>query len=361
MYLVVLAGGSGTRFWPKSRHLRPKQLCHIGDSKLTMIEQTLARFDGVIPKDRRMIVTHHEQMSETRKIVGQKCGTYLAEPAAKNTANALALAAIEIENMHKKSSSDLPAIMVSVHADHIITGTDKFIADIQTAIRVAETDQLTLLSATPDYPETGYGYIESGEVIQGIENAFKVSSFKEKPDFDTAKEYLDKGGYFWNTGLFIWRTSVLLSELREYLPASVEKLQKLVANGQSYCDVDFDVLSDVYLSLPKIAIDNAVLEQSQKVSVVKTSFGWKDVGSWDALHQIFPLDENGNYQNGDAFLLDCKNITVDSDGPFIAGIGCEDLVIVAAKNAVLVCPKSRAQDVKRVVEYLKDNGRQEFL
>lgn len=362
VYLVILAGGSGTRFWPKSRQLLPKQLCKIGGGKLTMLEKTLARFDGFIPPERRMIVTHAMQIAATRDIAGSACQNFIAEPEAKNTANALCLAALEIEQKARIQKSSKPAIMISVHADHLIQNVEQFLSDLKLACEVAEKGFLTLLGVKPEYPETGYGYIEAGSNLEDQPSkVYHVASFKEKPDVDTAQKYVESGRYFWNSGLFVWHTKLLLDELKKYLPMPVEKLSACLSDYQSFADVPPSLMKQVYSELPKIAIDHAVLELSQHVAVIETQFGWKDVGSWDALATSFPVDPDGNYISGDCIVLDSRNVTAESDGPLIATIGMRDTVIVATKDAVMVCPTSRAQEVKKFVERLQDQGRSELL
>ncbi len=362
IFAVILAGGSGTRFWPKSRLTSPKQLCKIGDSEATMLELTLQRLDDFIPPERRLIVTHRDQMEATRSIVGDRCQRILAEPEARNTASALALAAIDIESFYQGNQ---PPIMISLHADHIIAKLDEFKSSLQRGIAAAEQGSICLLGILPAYPETGYGYIERGEGIDGLEGGYKVKSFREKPDLETAKSYLEKGGFYWNAGIFVWQNQVLLDELHHQLPVIVDSLRGLVRDSQNPKDgilgVSAKNLQTTYSHLPKISIDHAVLEISENVVTVEADIGWKDVGSWDALSECFPTDENGNLSYGESLALDCRNTTIDSDGAFVATIGLDEMVVVSAKGGVLVCPKSRAQDVKHIVEALKKQGRLDLL
>lgn len=361
VYAVILAGGSGTRFWPKSRHLKPKQLCAIGRADKTMLEITLDRLEGLIPVERRIIVTHKDQVTLTKQIVKDKCRIILAEPDARNTANALALAALDVKAHH---TGPRPAVMISLHADHVIQKEDAFRATLQQAVNTAEHNLLVLLGIVAKYPETGYGYIEQGQSLKldQVKEAFKVASFREKPDAKTAQQYLDTGRFFWNCGIFVWKVDKIIEELKKFLPASVEGLQKLLTRpAMTFSDVTPEDLASAYQKLPKIAIDNAVLEVSDSVAMVKADIGWQDVGSWDALAQCFPTDAQGNLTYGDILMLDCKNTTVDTDGPMVATIGLNDMVVVAAGGAILVCPRSKAQDVKKVVEYLKEHQRKELL
>jgi mannose-1-phosphate guanylyltransferase len=353
VYAVILAGGSGTRFWPRSRHLRPKQLCRIGSGESTMIETTLRRIEGFIPSDRRMIVTHQDQLDLTRQVVGPACPKILAEPEARNTAAALAMAALEL------LQHDPNAVMVSLHADHVIRNEEQFKQDLLSAIQVAEAGFLTLVGIRPMRPETGYGYIEKGSLLTTPLAGFKVKKFREKPDRATAESYLASGNFLWNSGLFVWKASRIVEEFQQFLPQTVQRLSSLLheTRARSFTDVPRDRLSETYALLQKIAIDNAILEVSQSVAVVESDCGWFDVGSWDSLADCFGADHDGNYLRGDVLLMDTKNCTVDSDGTFVATLGIRDLVVVAQKDAIMVCPKDRAQDVKLIVDELKKQGR----
>ncbi len=359
VYAVILAGGSGTRFWPKSRHLLPKQLCRIGGQELTMIEITLARLDGFIPPERRLIVTHQDQIAATRRIVGERCGHFLAEPAAKNTANALALAALQIEQLAPRGSRP---VMVSLHADHMIKDEDAFRTALVHGIDAARQGLLTLLALVPEYAETGYGYIEQGAALGTTPNAFRVKSFREKPELALAEEYVASKRFYWNAGLFIWRVETLLAELHATLPVTVDKLAALArSHPQGFNGCTPAALAAIYDQLPKISIDHALLEVSKNVAMVATDIGWQDVGSWSALERAFPADKAGNLQIGDTCLIDSTGTTVETDGPFVAALGLKDHVVVVAGGAVLVCPKDRDQDVKKVVEWLQERGRRELL
>ncbi|WP_245676887.1 mannose-1-phosphate guanylyltransferase [Oligoflexus tunisiensis] len=356
-----MAGGSGTRFWPKSRHLEPKQLCRIGSNNATMLVQTLDRLDNLIPPERRLIVTHQDQMELTRRQAEGRCDHFLAEPAAKNTAHALALAALEISRMAPGSGPG--PIMISVHADALIKNPDAFNQAVKRMVQTAAMEKLTLLGITPQYPETGYGYIEKGEGLKPETPIFQVKSFREKPDQATAASYIKTGRFLWNSGIFAWRVDTILDELGNFLPQSLHSLRQLLEGYgvSSFNEVPQDELARTYNALPSIAIDNGVLEKSQRVAVVEADIGWKDVGSWDALDQCFPTDEKGNLFYGEVIAMDCEGITVDSDTKIVACIGVKDLVVVVSKGAVLVCPKSRAQDVKKVVEELKARSRTDLV
>lgn len=357
VYAVILAGGSGTRFWPKSRHLSPKQLCSIGSSDKSMLEITLERLDNYIPPSRRIIVTHKDQAAETKRLVGHLCETIIAEPMAKNTAPALALAALEISQ--RAGSKD--AIMISLHADAIIKNNDLFLATLKQAADIALDNYLTLIGIKPDSPETGYGYLEQGAPLP-TKPGFIVSSFKEKPDLQLAKEYLAAGHLYWNSGIFTWRVGLFLAELSKSVPTIEQTLGALLSEScHSYEQVDTDQLREAYQALPKISVDHAVLEASKVVAMAIGEFDWMDVGSWDALPKTFPVDENGNYINGHSLALDCKGSVIDTDGPLVACLGLKDTVVIAAKGAILVCPTDRAQEVKKIVDELRSRNELGYL
>ncbi len=360
VYAVILAGGNGTRFWPKSRQKRPKQLCTIGDSDSTMIELTLRRLDGMIPVERRVIVTHVNQLEATRAQTQGLCGHYLAEPSAKNTANALILATLEIERLAQEQGQANP-IILSLHADALIKRIDVFNQTVRAMVESAGQGHITLLGITPEHPETGYGYIEKGQSIPGLSATFKVDSFREKPDAELAKQYIATKRFLWNSGIFCWQVPVIIGELRSFLPRSLASLSSLLGTAKSFNALPYADLQATYNALDSIAIDPAVLEKSRKVAVVEADIGWKDVGSWDALAQSFATDADGNLAYGDAVILDSKNVTIDSDAKVVAAIGVKDLVIVCSEGSILVCPTSRAQDVKHVVEELKKRGRNDLI
>lgn len=359
VYAVILAGGSGTRFWPKSRHLNPKQLCQIGPYEESMIEVTLNRLDGLIPPERRMVVTHVAQMELTRKIVGDKAGMFISEPEAKNTANALALATLEIEKHHK---GDDTAVMISLHADAVIHEVERFRDSIREAVAIAKEGSLALIGIKPKYPETGYGYIEMGKPLKNHKHSFEVESFREKPIQDVAIKYVETGNFLWNAGIFAWQTPVLLEELDQRISDNMKLFRSLLDEGKhtSFTDVAADKMNKAYSKLINISIDHAVLEVSDRVCVVSADIGWQDIGSWDALSETFNTDKDGNLIYGDALALDCTNTTIDTDSHFVGTIGLDNTVVVCAKGAILVCDKSRAQEVKKIVSHLKEKRNGEY-
>lgn len=356
-WAVILAGGSGTRFWPRSRQSRPKQLCRIGSSDKTLLEQTLERLDSVIPPERRMIVTHEQQTEATKRLVGDSVSWFIAEPEAKNTAAALTMAALEIERITGRR--DL--VMMSFHADHLVQDRQQFHRALAEAEKTAELDKLVLLGMRPEYPETGYGYIEKGEPCPGTDS-WLVSRFREKPGYEEAREFTESGRHFWNSGIFIWKLGCFLDEVAEYLPRTLQRLQSCMdASFPGFSAISPEQLREVYAGLQNIAVDHAILELSQKTAMTEGNFGWQDVGSWGALSRCFGTDADHNLLQGDVVAIRSEGCIIDSDGPLIATVGVRDLVVVAAGGAILVCPKSESQEVRSVVQRLKESGRCDYL
>ncbi|MBI2602271.1 MAG: mannose-1-phosphate guanylyltransferase [Deltaproteobacteria bacterium] len=359
VFAVILAGGSGTRFWPRSRKLLPKQLCKISHPDKSMLELTLERLDGFIPSDHRLIVTHALQKQKTSAIVGKKCLSILGEPLARNTAAALALAALEIKLLHPEEKE---AVMISLHADHVIRDKLAFVETLKRAIVVAQKNYLALLGVIPTSPETGYGYIQKGGSlnIPQVANCFSVLSFKEKPGRTLAEQYLAERAFYWNSGLFVWKVDKILQEFEKFLPVLLNPLMtyadKLKSEGRTFSQLTDAEFLPLYENLPEIAIDHAILEKSKDIAVVECGFDWQDIGAWTALPLVIPEDAQGNVVQGDNVLLDTKNSIICSDSYLVASIGIEDLIVVVDKGCVLVCKKERAQDVKQIVSELKKRG-----
>ncbi len=367
-YAVVLSGGSGTRFWPKSRHKTPKQLCRLGRSDVTMLELTLQRLDGFIPASRRIVITHQEQFDKTKALLKDQAFV-IAEPDARNTASALGLAAkviLELERSNHALANRTP-IMCSFHADHFIPSTEALLKSVKDAIKSAKSGQLTLIGITPRYPETGYGYIKRTSRAS-TQNASPVEAFVEKPSYERAKEYISSGNFLWNSGLFVFPVKEFLSEIEVHMPdlsiglRAFEGSLPQLLNMKTASELDqMTSFVSAYKKLAKVSIDHGILEKSHRVFVVDGSFEWQDVGSWDALAEAFGSDEQGNYLSGPVLPIEVQNSTIESDGPLIAALGVKDLVIVHADGAILVCPKNRAQDVKLIVDRLRDIGRLDLL
>lgn len=358
IYGVVMAGGGGTRFWPLSRESTPKQFLNItGDDN--MINDTIKRIKDIIPSENIIIVTNKSQHKTLDKIILDDIPrkNILVEPVGRNTAACIAYAALEI----KKRCKD--AIMGVFPSDHYIKDVKEFQGVLNSAYDVAEdTDNLVTIGIKPTFPSTGYGYIkyDSENKIQIKEKSFyNVLDFVEKPNSIKAKSYFENGNYLWNSGMFIWKTSVILKNFERFLPRLYGKLTE--AEPFIGTKEETKIIEKIYPTLPSISIDYGIMERAKDVVVIPGDFGWSDVGSWDSLGSLFPTDENGNIVKGDLVDIDTHNSIIYSNGRLVATVGLEDMIVVETCDALLVCPKNKAQDVKKVVERLKEIGREELL
>lgn len=360
LYPVIMAGGSGTRFWPMSRHLFPKQLLRIGGED-TLIRQTMRRVLGCAPARNVLISTNGPQAELIRvQLADWKDDikdNYVLEPEGRNTAPAIALAAIEI------LARNPDGLMLVVPADHVVTGQREFEMAVSLAAQLAEEDYLVTFGIKPTRPETGYGYIKpNGKVVLGRLGrlcGYRVRRFVEKPDAATAVRYLKSGSYYWNSGMFVWKAATILEEIRRTQPALakvMDRIQQLKACGAPASSID-----EVYRGAASLSIDNGVMERSSKAAMVPVSFRWSDVGSWGSLDEVAVKNRAGNILNGRVVDLDSTDSIVYADRRVVATIGLKDMVVVDTPDATLVCPKSRAQDVKKVVEILKQQGASEHL
>ena len=360
LYPVIMAGGSGTRFWPLSRQLFPKQLLRImGDE--TLIQQTMRRVICASAPTRVMISTNPAQAESIRVQLSEwkdaLSDNFVLEPEGRNTAPAIALVALELVRR------DLDAIMLVVPADHIVKGQRAFDAAVSLAATLAKQNYLVTLGIPPIRPETGYGYIRPNRKVtlekQGTLKGHPVSRFVEKPNVVKAAQYLKAGDYYWNSGMFIWRAATILDEIRRYQPAlfrGIERIRQLMQAGATR-----QVIDDAYRSLKSVSIDTGVMEHSKKAAIVPVSFRWSDVGSWGSLDEVVPKDKTGNVIVGRVVDVDSRRSIVYGDRRLVATIGLTDMVVVDTPDATLVCPKSRAQDVKQLVEVLKRQKAPEHL
>lgn len=361
---VILSGGSGTRLWPLSREKYPKQLLPLtGEDSL--LQATIRRMDGLtgVQAGNPMIVCNEEYrfvIAEQLRLTGKE-GTILLEPAGRNTAPALTLAALAA----MRDGAD-PVLLV-MPADHVILDTSAFQTAIVQGAALAAEGVVVTFGITPDAPETGYGYIQSGPAFRQT-GARSIARFVEKPDLATARSYLDAGSYFWNSGLFMVRASVWLDAISN-CRADITSACRLAWNGGSI-DGDFlRVSKDAFLQCPSDSIDYAVMERIAAGSnpglppgvVIPLSAGWSDVGAWDSLWQVLPKDAGGNVTQGDVLLHDCHDTLAIAQGRLVACIGMEDVVIVETPDAVLVAHKDRTQDVRKIVDRLKQDKRSEGL
>lgn len=352
-YGVIMAGGGGTRFWPLSRRETPKQFLKLS-GKESMVNETIDRLTGIAGKEDIFVVTNVTQadkmLSETKGRILEN--HVLAEPAARNTAACIGYAAMEI----MKKYGD--GVMCVLPSDHFIKNLEEYQSVLKAAIKEAEeSDKLVTIGIAPTFPSTGYGYIKYKK-DHGKECCL-LEEFVEKPDTDTAENYVKEGNYLWNSGMFIWKASVILNQFRQLLPDVYNCLEEI---GQAMgTQKEQEILQKVYPVIPKISIDYGIMERAKEAVVFRGNFGWNDVGSFDALESIYNLDENDNVVYGENIQIDTKNCIMYAQDKMIATIGVEDLVIVETKDVVLVCKKENAQTVKNLVEKLENQEKFEHL
>jgi mannose-1-phosphate guanylyltransferase / mannose-6-phosphate isomerase len=359
MYAVIMAGGSGTRFWPLSREKTPKQLLKIGGID-TLIQETVGRVLPLIPKENIFVVTNHGLADDidrqlSARFNGSWAANIIIEPETRNTAPALGLAALHLKRI------DPHAIMVVLSADHSIRKTDEFLSMIKTAGTAAQMDYLVTLGIKPNRPETGFGYIKAGKPCegQGIAGVCKVEAFVEKPNLETAKEYIKQGSYYWNSGIFIWKTSIFLDEIKKLQPVLYQSLMEIQESIGS--DKESQVVADVFKKLDSISIDYAVMEKTSRAVVIPADIDWSDVGSWSALDEVSDRDASGNIISGNVIDFGSKDSIVYAEKRLVATIGLHDTIVVDTPDATLVCSKEKAQEVKKVVEELKKRKAEEHL
>ena len=346
MYGVVLAGGSGTRFWPLSREEYPKQLLKIFGNQ-TLIQATLSRVADLIPLSHVYIVTNPQQAEQIKFQLDPTAGGphFISEPIGRNTAAAIGLAAIQL---HQKFQD---GVMVVLSADHFIRAPQAFIHALRLGEALANEGYLVTLGAKPTRPETGYGYIQKGKPFANQPGASTVRRFVEKPDRETAERYLKADDYFWNTGIFLWKVSTILAEIKRFIPELAEGLKAI--DQQTGTEGEAETLKRIYPGLPSISIDYAVLEKSDRLAVIPTDMGWEDVGSWSALDEVIERDIDGNIVTGNVVNVDSRDSIVYGNKRVVAVVGLKDIVVADTEDATLVCSKERAQEVKKVVEALK--------
>lgn len=360
LYPVIMAGGSGTRFWPLSRHLFPKQLLRIGGEH-TLIQQTMRRVIGCASAANVLISTNAAQADLIRaQLVDWKedlTNGFILEPEGRNTAPAIALAAIEV------MARDPDGLMLVVPADHVVTGQRDFETAVQLASQLAQKGYLVTFGIKPIRPETGYGYIKPKHRVllgkHGKLRGYLVQRFVEKPNVVKAAQYVKRGGYFWNSGMFVWRAATVLEEIGRHQPtimAQMEQIKKLRMDGAPKQSID-----EAYRKIASVSIDTGVMERSSKAAVVPVPFKWSDVGSWGSLDEVAEKDGAGNVITGRVIDLGSAQSIVYADRRVVATIGLRDTVVVDTPDATLVCPKSRAQDVKKIVEILKQQQAPEHL
>jgi len=347
LFAVIMAGGVGSRFWPRSKERTPKQLLKIFGER-TMIQDTVVRLDGIIKKENIFIITNKVQKNEIVNQLPQLPEeNIIEEPFGRNTAACIGLASIIIE----KKSKD--GVTIILPADHIIKDVEAFHSTLKRASSFAyNSNGLVTIGIKPSRPETGYGYIQIDETVVEDE-IFKVYTFAEKPNYATAVRFVESGDFFWNSGMFIWRVDAILGEIKQHMP---ELYEGLVTIKKDIGTPQFEsTLSNTYGLLRNISIDYGIMEKSQKVYLTKGEFAWSDVGSWEEVYQLSEKNEDGNAVFGNAFTQMTADSYIFSPNKFSAVIGVENLIIINTDDALLVCRRDQAQEVKKIVDHLKIN------
>ncbi len=351
---LIMAGGRGERFWPKSRKNLPKQFLSLTDDGKTMIQLTVERILPLVEMEDIYIATNRDYKALVQEqLPGLPEENILCEPVGKNTAPCIGLGAVHIARKYDD------AVMFVLPSDHLIKYNTIFTATLSDAAAVAEQgENLVTLGITPDYPETGYGYIKfCPDKLLG--RAFEVDRFVEKPDLETAKAYLATEQYLWNSGMFIWKVSSVLKNMEQFLPETYAGLK--VIQAAIGTEEEDSVLEREFHAFKSESIDYGIMEKAKSIYILSGSFGWDDVGSWLAVERIRQSNEFGNVIAGNAVTVDTKNCIIQGADKLIATVGLEDLIVVDTKDALLICDKNSAGDIKKVLENLKICNRTEYL
>ncbi len=357
LVVVILAGGSGTRLWPRSRQALPKQFLDL-TGQGTMLQETVARLEPLVPVERMLVVTNQQYVDLARRQVPElPPQNVVGEPLPRGTAAAVGLGAIMAQHLRPD------AIMASVHADHLILKPERFRAALAAAAEVAERGSLVTLGIQPAFAHTGLGYVEQGEALPpaGGLPVYRVVRFTEKPDLPTAERFVADGRHSWNSGLFAWRVDRILAEFSQHMPDLHAGLAEI---GRSLgTPAAGETLQCVFPTLPHQTIDYGIMERAADIAVLPVDIGWTDIGSWGTLLEVLDGDEAGNVVRGGdpAFTMDTRNTLIYTAGRLVAAIGLENLVIVDSGDALLICPKERAEDVRLAVDWLKQTGRESYL
>lgn len=356
IYTLIMAGGSGTRFWPRSKAQKPKQFLNIF-GKESLLQDTIKRFSTFTETKNIYIVSGASQAKvlEEQAIMLPK-QNLIYEPVGKNTLPCIGLAAMYAERENPEG------IMVVSPSDHLIANNLLFKDTVLAAVKIAEGQNgIVTIGITPTYPATGYGYVQTAEEITGedIIRQFKVERFVEKPNVETATKYLNDGGFYWNSGLFVFKVSVFLEAVEKFAPELYADLRKIQADfgNPTYNET----LDTIYRAVKGISVDYGIMEHAGNIYLVEGNFDWNDLGSWESVYLADKKDENGNAGSGETILVDTKNSYVYSDKNLLAVVGLEDVIVVQDGDTTLVCKRDKAEDVKRIVEQLKAGKKDNFL
>ncbi len=360
LYAVIMAGGVGSRFWPRSRQNTPKQFLDVLDDA-SLIQNTFARLQPLVPAERCYIVTNERYVAQTREhLPAVPAANVLAEPASRNTAPAIAFAATHIH------AHDPDATLIILPADHVIRNVAAFQRVLQTAVdKAQEPEALVTIGIEPTHPETGYGYIQYANTGGDGPQAYPVKAFAEKPDVATAERFLDSGDFLWNSGMFIWRADAILAQMERHLPEVYTAFQPVEeAVHSSDPETVRTAVTEAFHRTPKISIDYGVMERAATgghVYVVPGSFGWSDVGDWRAVYDMREKDKAGNATEGNVIVHNTSRCYVRSKDRLIVLVGVHDAAVVDTGDAVLVCSMESTQQVKNIVDYLGSHGLEEYI
>lgn len=351
---LILAGGKGERFWPRSRQSSPKQfLCLTGDGE-TMIQKTVNRIRPLVEYEDIFIATNRDYKALIRQQLPEiPEENILCEPVGRNTAPCIGLGAVHIRKKYKD------AVMLVLPSDHLIKYNDRFTDLLKDAVKVAEEDQnLVTIGILPNVPETGYGYIKYNKETK-LQDAFKVDRFVEKPNLEKAKEYLESGDYLWNSGMFLWKASTILTSMETYLPEiyrGLTEIEESIGSPQ-----EEEVLLTSFTAMPSESVDYGILEKEDSIYVFPGSFGWDDVGSWLAVERMKPVSEEGNVITGNVVAYQVENCIMEGSEKLIAAVGLKDLVVVDTEDATLICSKEHTADIKKILEELRNKKQEKYL
>jgi len=355
LYALIMAGGSGTRLWPASREARPKQLLGLL-SERTMLQEACRRIAPLVPDDQIFVVTSEAYTDVVRQQIPQvPAANIIGELEGHGTAPCIGLSALYLKRL------DPEAVMAVLTADHYIEKADELRGALGAAAQVAEEGRLVTLGIEPNRPATGYGYIERGERLARISglDVYRVEKFTEKPDLSTAQAFMESGRYYWNSGMFIWKVSAILREFEKLMPRLYAQLMEIdAALGTAE---ERAVLELVWPQVKKETIDYGIMERAEDVAVIPVDIGWSDVGDWTALSDLLPADAEGNVVVGQHVGLDTRGCLIHGSCHLVTTIGLEDMLVVDTEDALLVCPRERAQEVRDLVKKLRESGREEYL
>ena len=358
-HVVIMAGGSGTRFWPRSRGHRPKQLIQVTGG-CTMLQQTVSRVAGRVPPERIMIVTGASHAAESLQQLSDCPGIrVVSEPQGRDTAACIGLAAVIIEK------ADPDGVMAAMPADHLIAPDERFLAALEQGEEIASRHRVFVtFGIKPRTASTQFGYIERGEPLegaaQGCFDAYQVAAFREKPDADTAREFVASGRFYWNSGTFVWRVRDILDAIERHMPklhAGLRRIARALGTEQEH-----EVIANEYARFDKISVDYGVMEKVKNTVVLEVDYDWDDVGSWEAIPRLCGADRHGNSVQGAAHLFDTRNcIIISDDAHLVSTVGVSDIVVVHSADATLVCRRDRTADVKTLVSKLREEGFEDYL